>query len=260
MSYLATPWYTKQIRDLTRVCPPGASPDDDPTRIICQRPYAPDPRAEYTVDVDSARAAGRIPIPLRAPINPPSRGILDALDDATIDGIRFAAVEETLTVRLGNVNATLEGGQYISRARQFGLAIMSVALVDRSIYFTSRDTASSFGVGDQVVRHGLVFNLPNGPSPSTLSDGVVAIPPSAPLRPWSGPYVDVPRTELLLEEVFLYRGGLPRSALWPDRTVRVNSFYARAYFGLAQAAALAGDTPGFLRFSDEAEAWEALGS
>ena len=260
MSYLATPWYTKQIRDLTRVCPPGASPDDDPTRIICQRPYEPDPRAEYTVDVESARAAGRIPIPLRAPINPPSRGILDALDDATIDGIRFAAVEETLTVRLGNVDATLEGGQYISRARQFGLSIMSVALVDRSIYFTSRDTASSFGVGDQVVRHGLVFNLPNGPSPSTLSDGVVAIPPSAPLRPWSGPYVDVPRTELLLEEVFLYRGGLPRAALWPDRTARVNQFYSRAYLGLAQAAALADDAPAFLRFRDEAEAWEALGS
>ena len=48
MQYLETPWYTKQIRDLARPCPPGVSADDDPTRIICQRPYEPDSRAEYT--------------------------------------------------------------------------------------------------------------------------------------------------------------------------------------------------------------------
>lgn len=49
-----------------------------------------------------------------------------------------------------------EGGQSLSPRQQFGLMIMSEALGDRSIYFTSRDTASSFGVGDQVVRQGLV--------------------------------------------------------------------------------------------------------
>jgi hypothetical protein len=260
-SYLNTPWYTKQIRDLARPCPPGASPDDDPTRIICQRPYEPDSRAEYTVDVESVRAAGRIPIPLNAAIEPPTRGILDRLDDTTIDETsqRFAVVEETLTLRLGNVDATLEGGQYLSPARQFGLSMLSAALGDRPIYFASRDTASSLGVGDQVVRQGLVFNLPNGVSPSTVSEGVIPIPPSAPLYAWSGPHVDVPRTELLLEEVFLYRGGLPGSARWPDASVSVNHFYARAYWGLAQAAAVVDDAAAIPRFIEEAEAWDALG-
>ena len=260
-SYLNTPWYTKQIRDLARPCPPRASADDDPTRIICQRPYEPDSRAEYTVDAESVRAAGRIPIPLNAAIEPPSRGILDQLDDATIDEAsqRFAVVEETLTLRLGNVDATVEGGQYLSPGRQFGLSMISAALGDRSIYFASRDTASSFGVGDQVVLQGLAFELPNGLSPSTVSDGVVPIPPSASLYASSGPYVDVPRTELLLEEVFLYRGGLPGSARWPDASVTVNHFYARAYWGLAQAAAVVDDAPAIPRFIEEAEAWDALG-
>ncbi len=260
MPYLITPWYTKQIRDLARPCPPGVSPDDDPTRIICQRPYEPDSHAEYTADVESARSAGRIPIPVNAPIEPPSRGILDGLDDATIDATGYFPIEETLTVRLGNVDATLRGGQYLSPRQQFGLSIMNAALGDRSVYFTGRDTASSFGVADQVVRQGLVFNLPNGLSPSTVSDGVVPIPRSAPLYPATGPYVDVPRTELLLEEVFLYRGGLSKSAVWPDATVRVNLLYARAYWGLALAAALADDAPASLRFREEAQAWEALGS
>ena len=260
MSYLETPWYPKQLRDLTRPCPSGTSSDDDPTRIICQRPYEPDARAEYTADVESARAAGRIPIPVNAPVEPPSRGILDGLDDATIDEAsqRYALVDEAVTVRIGNVDATLEGGQYVSPGRQFGLSIMSEALGDRPIYFASRDTASSFGVGDQVVLQGLAFELPNGPS--RVSDGVVPIPPSAPLASWSGPYVDVPRTQLLLDEVFLKRGGLPRSGRWPDATVNVNQFYARAYFGTAQGAAIAGaDDDVIMRFIDEGEVWSALG-
>ena len=88
----------------------------------------------------------------------------------------------------------------------------------------------------------------------------MAIPPSAPLYPVSGPYVDVPRTELLLEEVFVYRGGIPRSGRWPDRTVRFNHFFAQAYWALVQTAILADDAPAFERFREEAEAWEALGS
>ena len=256
--YLETPWYPKQIRDLTKPCPPGASPDDDPTRMICQRPYEPDSRAEYTVDAESVRAEGRIPIPLNAAVEPPSRGILDQLDDATIDEAsqQYTAVDEAVTLRLGNVDANLEGGQYLSPGRRFGLSIMSEALGDRSIYFTSRDTASSFGVGDQIVLQGLAFNLPNGLSPSTISDGVVAIPPSAPLYALSGPYVDVSRTELLLEEVFLHRGR--RSGWWPDATVTVNHFYARGYWGLAQAAVVVDDTPAIPRFVEEAQAWDAL--
>src|SRR5690606_1397865 len=39
MSYLNTPWYVKQLRQLTTPCAPGVDPDADPTRIICQRPY-----------------------------------------------------------------------------------------------------------------------------------------------------------------------------------------------------------------------------
>src|SRR5690606_22100352 len=36
--YLNTPWYVKQLRQLTEPCPPGIDPAANPSRIICQRP------------------------------------------------------------------------------------------------------------------------------------------------------------------------------------------------------------------------------
>src|SRR3970282_2660576 len=39
MSYLNTGWYVRQIRDLIDPCGPGEDPTQDPTRIVCQRPY-----------------------------------------------------------------------------------------------------------------------------------------------------------------------------------------------------------------------------
>ena len=87
----------------------------------------------------------------------------------------------------------------------------------------------------------------------------MAVPREAPLYAWSGPYVDVPRTELLLDEVFLHRGDLPQSGRWRDRTVSVNLFYARAYWALVQTAALVDDEPSVVRYVEEAQAWESLG-
>ena len=84
--------------------------------------------------------------------------------------------------------------------------------------------------------------------------------PSVPISFLTGPYVDVPRTKRLLEEVFRYRSGLPESGRWPDRTVGVNGFYERAYWALAQAALQADDAEAVTRFVEQAEAWQALGS
>jgi hypothetical protein len=187
---------------------------------------------------------------------------LHDVDDQTIDAVsqRWAVVEETMTVPLGNVEAVLEGGQYLSPAQQFGLSILSSSLGDRPIHFASRDTAQSFGVEDDVVLQGLAYHLPNGIHPEDLPEGVVEIPPSAPAYALTGPYVNVARTEQLLEEVFLYRSGLPDSGRWPDHSVTANGLYYRSYWALAQAAALAGDREAVERYVERAEMWGALGS
>src|SRR5690606_20193749 len=48
-SYLNTPWYAKQIRELTRPCEEPGQAQIDPTRIICQRQFSPEGAASmYT--------------------------------------------------------------------------------------------------------------------------------------------------------------------------------------------------------------------
>jgi hypothetical protein len=50
--------------------------------------------------------------------------------------------------------------------------------------------------------------------------------------------VHVPRTEQLLEQVFVHRSGLPEWDRWPDHsTIGIPNYSAWAYFALAQAAA-----------------------
>ncbi|MFC1660620.1 protein O-mannosyl-transferase family [Gemmatimonadota bacterium] len=77
-SYLNIDWYARQLRDLTTPCPPGEDPEDDPSRIICQRPYTSEgsPGAEYTTDPEAVRAAGKVPLVLRTPARKPTRSIL----------------------------------------------------------------------------------------------------------------------------------------------------------------------------------------
>src|SRR5690606_41736340 len=72
MSYLNTPWYAKQLRQLTTPCPPGVSEDDDPTRILCQRRFRP--------ELAPAFYSTHPPAPLPSdrtgePIYPPAGGV-----------------------------------------------------------------------------------------------------------------------------------------------------------------------------------------
>jgi len=67
-SYLNTDWYVRQLRELTRPCAPGEDPDENPTLIVCQRPYtAENTGAMYTHDPQEAIAAGKVPIVLANP-------------------------------------------------------------------------------------------------------------------------------------------------------------------------------------------------
>jgi hypothetical protein len=81
-SYLNTDWYVRQIQDLTRPCASGEDPSNDPTRIICQRPYTFENTSAAYVD-DPARAAGKIALVVERPLVPPTRSVF-ALDVSQI--------------------------------------------------------------------------------------------------------------------------------------------------------------------------------
>jgi hypothetical protein len=123
-SYLNTEWYTKQIRDLTAPCPPGVAASDDPTRIVCQRPYVfHNTDAAYVAD--PAEAGNKVPLLLSEPVRVPSRAIL-SLDDETIDRVArsYAPVEQDQELALGGITARLSAGQYLYPWQQYALVML----------------------------------------------------------------------------------------------------------------------------------------
>ncbi len=262
-SYLNIGWYAKQLRDLTTPCPPGVSPEEDPTRIICQRPYEPDRGpAAYTADPGSVRAQGRIPIPLPGPIRPPTRSILP-LDDETIDRVSggFVALREDRTLRIGEVSTTFRAGTYLAPWQQFALSIISNAMGDRPVYFASSgNAAQQLGLTPYLIRQGLAYRLHDRLPEEGAPRGVVALPPS-PATSVTGLWVDRPRTSLLAWEVFQHRDGLPEGwEVWPYRAVLgVPNYYAWAHYALYQAALQEGDAEDAERNRKTGEAWAVLG-
>ncbi len=264
-SYLNTPWYVRQLRDLTRPCGPGEDPNADPTRILCQRPYtAANTDAMYTHDPAEAAAMGKTAILLAQPARPPTESIFPAaLDDAAIENIvrSFPPIEQDRQFALGPIRATMAGGQYLYPWQQFSLVAIGHSLGDRPVYFASSGSAASaFGLRPHIIRQGLAFRLWPG-NPAELSGrGVVRNTSASALSAVVGPWVDVARSGVLAEEVFMHRTGIPDDwSYWPDRsTIGIPNYYAWLYLGLLQDAQSRGDAEEVQRFGERWNAWSAL--
>ena len=263
-SYLNTPWYVKQLRDLTRPCQPGQDPDADPTLILCQRPYtAENTDAMYTHDPAEAEAAGKIPILLPEPVRVPSRGMFrDDLSDATVEQVAglHPPLRENRSYDLGFLTATMAGGQYLYPWHQFTLAAIANSLGDRPVYFASAVTpAATFDLMDYLVRQGLAFRLVPG-NPPELLPGIVPNRDSTTRAPVLGAWLDIERTRLLADSVFVHRSGIPDEwSFWPDRSTRgIPNYYSWVYHALSQDPALVDDPEARAGIEARQRAWEDL--
>ena len=266
-SYLNTDWYVKQLRALTRPCTAEQDPDADPTRIVCQRPYtAENTGAMYTHDPAEAEAAGKTPILVDEPVRPPTRAIFrDDLDDATIDQVvrSYVPIDEPRAINLGAVTASMTAGQYLYPWHQFALAAIANSLGDRPVYFASSGSAAqTFGLRPQVIRQGLAFRLSPGDPAELSSRGVAASLITSPYAGVIGPWVDIPRTRLLVDSVFVHRSGIPDEwDYWPDRSTRgIPNYYAWVYRALRQDAVTRNDIDDMAALQDRVEAWTRLGA
>jgi hypothetical protein len=260
-SYLNTPWYTKQLRDMTRPCAAGASPEQDPTRVICQRPYDTTAPAVYASQGDAV-AEGAVAIALDYALRAPDRPILD-LDDATVDAaaMSYIPMDQSRALDIGTIQAVIPAGGYLYPWHQFALTILTQSIDTRPIYFASSGNAAiELGVQPFLIRHGLAFKLHNGPVATTAPAGTVLIEEN-PVRTVTGPAVNVPRTETLLQQVFVHRSGLPNWDHWPDHsTIGIPNYYAWAYFALAQAAAQNDRQDVLEKYRGLGDLWATLGT
>jgi hypothetical protein len=227
-SYLATPWYAQQLRDLTRPCD-GLDPLADPTVITCQRPFEP----EHAIPIYSDRDWPA-----------PTRSILQMTD------VEIAAVPEcypyddrgqcqvfqdTVAVPIGSeVEGIIVAGDYLLRNDVLVLRILQTSAGDRPIYFASTTgTYEKFSVQPWMIREGVAYKL----SPTDLepTSSLVPLPPQARFQanrmfPF---WVDVERTRTLLEDHYVFR-DLTERKFWPDLSTNgIPLQYYQAYQNLA---------------------------
>ena len=196
-------------------------------------------------------------------MNAPTKSIIPLTDEQIIEAAQaYAPVEESVVIPIGNVEARIAGGQFLAPWQRFALTLMIEAIDERPIYFASSgNAATSLGVDRYLVRQGLAFRLNNGPLLEDDGNGFIRLDPS-PYSSVTGEWVDVERTQTLLDEVFIHRTGIPDNwDHWPDlATIGIPNYYAWGYLALVQAAIQNNDTEALDRYQARAEAWSALGT
>ncbi len=270
-SYLNTPWYVKQLRELTKPCPPGVDPLADPTRIVCQRPYQPDKSGGFYERLAERQAptTAREPIPQVPPrslLTPPTRSIIP-LSDTEIDRIAGTypfRTDQTLSFTAGKVETTLSEGTVMLPADVFMTAILTEIMkapADRPIYYASTtQTYRDLNLDDFLIRQGFAYQLHDGPVEADSTRGIYQLPTNSPFRTVVGRYFDLPRTDSLLWDVFVHRPGIPEK--WPHwvdaATQNIPYYYSWTHYAAAQVHYMLGEEQKAQRHLERAEAWSKL--
>ena len=231
MSYLNTSWYVEQLRQLTTPCAAGQNPYSDSTRIICQRPYNAEkgPRVYATAEL----------------MKPPTRSILP-IDDTQITQIANTApfrLPSNQVFRTAGIETVIPENEVMLPADMFLGYIVTNSLGDRPIYFaTTTQAYDELRLGNYILRQGVAYKLMPGPIQPDLAKGIYPMPED--YAAYFGPFLDVTRTEHLVNTVFVHHDGFPdKFGAWVDAaTQQIPLYYGYVHLGLAQAYGMAGDS------------------
>jgi hypothetical protein len=264
MSYLNTPWYVRQLKQLTTPCPPGRSAGDDRTVIICQRDYeSPVDPPLYTVEFGLGEAAPPLPgfdLPGR---RPPARSIFASLNDEQIGQIAATPphlTQEAMTFRTGSIETTLPRGSLMLPSTWFMTSIINDAIADRPIYYaTTTQAYEDLRLRPYLIRQGLAFRLNDGPIEEDLERGIVRVPANQ-LTSITGEFLDLPRTQALLWDVFVHRGGFPDEwTKWVDRpTQQIPLYYWHVHYATGLVLYQVGRDAEAARHEERLQAWADL--
>jgi hypothetical protein len=260
MSYLNTPWYATQLRDLTQPCPPGVSAADDPSRIICQRPYRPEQGPDIYRDMFTG---GDAPAGAQAVRRAPTRSILPLSDEEIrrVTSTPPYLTPEALPFNVHNISTVVPANRVMVPADILLAQIIDSALDDRPIYFAMTTQAyENLNLRRFLIRQGVALKLNDGPVVEDEGRGIFEVPPSQ-LAGIIGPFIDIPRTEQLLSNVFIHREGFPEQwGHWVDSaTDNIPSYYGYSHLGLAYVYESLGETDAATRHAEIGRQWMRLG-
>jgi hypothetical protein len=246
--YLNTPWYAKQVRDLTRPCPIGTSAEEQPSRIVCQRRFNP---AEWPAALSLSES-----------MTTPDDSILP-LTDQQIDQVANLPfmVRDSLALRASNIEATIAAGTTMLPADTFVAAIVQATAGKRPIHFIAASPAlTKLGLFRYTVRQGLTLRVNDGIPAPQQNPALVPLPTTE-YSVVTGAFVDLAGTETRLSQVFEYRGRMMNPAApWVDRaTTNILGQYAWAHLAVAQAHELHGDHDRVQAHLEKAGWWQQFG-
>ena len=245
MSYLNTPWYVRQLKNLTKPCGPNENPARDETLIICQRPYEPAKGPKFY-----------------SGMRVPTKSILPLEDQeiAQIAGTAPFMMQQAQLFQAASVQSTIPQGEVMVPADIFLAYIIQNSLEDRPIYFASTTQAyEELNLGQQILRQGVAYKLVNGPLQADPVRGIMPMPQN--IQPVTGPLMDVPRTAALVDSVFVHHPGFPDDfGAWVDgATQQIPMYYGYTHWGLSEAYAQMGDSVRANRHYQLGERFLALG-
>jgi len=241
-SYLNTPWYAKQIRDLSTPCAEPGQAALDRTRILCQRQF------------DAATA-----VPIYSDARYPSDTVLPLTDEEieAVTAVGYSQLPQDVVFEARGMRVPLAAGTILPAADQFILAIIRNAWGDRPIYFAMTTAAHrTLGLAPHVARQGLAFRLVT--SEEVEEREMIPMPEDASWAPLFGAYLDAVRTRELLWDHFVYR-DLPQRRRWVDDATRgIPTYYGYSHVALSQAEQILGNTAEVERNLTRADEWIAL--
>lgn len=263
MSYLNTPWYARQLRDLTQPCPSGVSPDQDPTRIICQRPFESAEAPDFYRQMVMSGDTGGVTAGARRPAVP--TGSILPLTNEQIRDVTNTPPYRTDRAQMfstHNIETLLPAETVMMPADIFLAQIIVSALGDRPIYFAMTTQAyEELNLRPYLIRQGVAFKLNNGPVEADPARGIYPVP-NVPMASLIGPWIDMPRTEALLSEVFMHRGGFPTEwGHWVDAaTDGIPIYYGYSHYGMSLVYSTIGQDTAAARHAERGDEWLRLGN
>ena len=217
LALLNTTWYLEQLNERTFT--------------------ASDPPLEMTVDLPHELGIPLIDIGVEAGPRPTST-ILDYTGTADDPLQRIGIViDEPTTLEVAGLRMEFPANSILRRQDVGVLQTIRKNLGQRPIYFsvTVPDDAK-VGLSPYLVRQGIADRLLEQPIEELARQGRQYMPMQAPEQEW----IDVPRTELLLDAVYRYR-GLDDDSVYKDGTARaLTGNYGATFLQLAAAQARQG--------------------
>ena len=135
------------------------------------------------------------------------------------------------------------------------------SIEDRPVYFAMTTAAfEELRLRPYLIRQGVAYKLNNGPVVADSANGLWAV--DARLAGTIGPFLDVARTDSLVNHVFQFQGGFPdKWTHWVDSaTEGIPFYYGYTYYGLANAYAAWGEPAKAEANMSRTEAFLKLGS